>query len=812
MDERHMAIITGGSGNNNLAGGTKYAMQGTRRQPLSDKLLPVLATAAVAAGVDDIRVVSGGQPRKGTGGARVGSVRHDDGGAGDIQLVVDGRTLDFDDPNDRPVFEKFLSTAVAAGAQGIGAAADYMGTKTIHVGFGAPGAWGKKGKTANAPAWVTAALNAGLANPIPVDPNAVVAFEQGRDYTNDPFGVTASKAPQDAQSAIASLMAPSGGPSVPEPPTAAMGFAPTLPQMASFDGPTPAPAPPPAPPMPQPPPQWAQAGGFPMDEALTGRSADQVLMGGPRMDPRRSPPGTGPMPPDMGAMRSPADVLNAGPNLDPRRVSPASAPIGPTTAQGVLDMGPNLRPSNVPDPRPRPERGAGIPDPRMRPDPASLPQRGFPAAFGEQPQPLMGGMSAAMGDAPSRTGDLSAAMGGPPSRAGDLSAAMGGPPAPPDPFADFGTRDLASELQGQRNIADANYYRPQNIMQPPSPPMPATMGERFDMASAQPNAAQMFGLPDMNGAAFPGPDPVVGTAAAGSTTGEFFTPAPPMPQPAPDPMAGQFDDAFSPAAPGMIADLQGAFNRQQQPPQPATAQDGINSVFGAPPAAAMPPNLAIPFNEVPGFMGAAPAEAATPAMPSMGMGAFNDRFSPAMPAPQPISMGEFDQRFAGGTVAPGGPPPPGTPGVVQGTMPGPMDIRSPAQGGAQPAAALAIPAPPPTPAPRQTNVGAERQRSGTIGRILGGLLGGPVGALGGGLLGGGGGMFGGGGGFGFGGQPTYAWSGGGTTPGGVSYKTGTSNAAGGSNAMSWQNSKGNGTVTVVQDPWTGTYYGPSYGP
>lgn len=617
-------------------------------------------------------------------------------------------------------------------------------------------------------------------------------------------------APQDAQSAIASLIAPGGGTQVAEPPTAAMGFAPTIPD-AGFGAPPMQMAS--APPMPQPPPQWAQNGAFPIDESLTGQTAQDVLAGGPRMDPRRAPPGSGPVPADMGAMRSPLDVLNAGPNLDPRRAV-ASGPIGPTTPQGVLDMGPNLRPPNVPMPPPRPERGAGIPDPRMRPDPGSLPQRGFPTAFGEQPPVLAGGMSAAMGDAPSRMGDLSAAMGGPPSRSGDLSAAMGGPP---DPFADFGQRDLAAELQGQRTIADANYYRPQNIMQPPSPPEAATMAERFDAASAQPNAGQMFGLPDMNGASFPAPPSPIGTAGAGSTTGEFFTPAPPMPSPSPDPMAGRFNDAFSPGGPGMIADLQGAFDRRQSPAPPApptmTAQDGINQIFGAPPAAAMPPNLAIPFNEVPGFMGVSPAAAATPALPPMGMGTFNDRFAPAMPAPpQPISVQSFNDRFAGGTVAPGGPPPPGTPGVVQGTMPGAMDIRPPAQGG-PPLPPQALPQASPAPAPRQTNVGAERQRNGTLGRILGGLLGGPVGALGGGLLGGGGGgIF--GGGVSFGGQPTFNVTGGGTSPygngGTTTYQKGTSNALGGSNALSWKSSNG-GTVTAYTDPWSGQTF-TSYGP
>jgi hypothetical protein len=98
--------------------------------------------------------------------------------------------------------------------------------------------------------------------------------------------------------------------------------------------------------------------------------------------------------------------------------------------------------------------------------------------------------------------------------------------------------------------------------------------------------------------------------------------------------------------------------------------------------------------------------------------------------------------------------------------------------------------------------------------MVGGALGGPIGALAGGLLGRSG-IFGGGGGngFGFGGAPSFAWSSGGNAPygnngGSTTYQKGTSNALGGSNALSWKGSGGQ-TVTVVQDPFTGTYYGPT---
>lgn len=683
-------------------------------------------------------------------------------------------------------------------------------------------------------------------------------------YATDPAYVSKLNSVRSQVAEVAGEVAPAGAggimdvaalntapSSVPDAPTAAQGFAPDLggvrdtPAQAAISDMLSAP--------PTQPPQWAGNTSFPprplepyrafeiaagwmpqfaqpyamptpIDEALTGQNAQDVLTGGPRMDPRRAPPGTGPIPADMGMMRSPADVLAAGPRIRPGGAPDASMVPDPTISPMRPAMGgPNDRRPQPPMP---PPRAQGIPDPRIRPDPASLPQRGFPTAFGEQPPALMGGMSAAMGGPPSRVGDLSAAMGNAPPP--DFTPAS--QPISTDPSFGVGYRvqrdanrmaaeqdarmaDFAGGMESDRIAAELEMRRRE--MEPFTPayraPETATMGDRFNAASPFPNAEQMFGLPAMNApASFPGPDPRIGTAEAGSTTGEFFTPAPPMPQPLPDPMAGRFNDAFSPAGPGMIADLQGAFNRQQASAPPnMTAQDGINSVFGAPPAAATPPNLAIPFAEVPGF-GVPPAAASTVPTPPMGLGTFNDRFSPPMPsmAPQPISMGEFNDRFAGGSVV--NTPQPGQPGVVQGTMPTPagaMDIRPPAQGG-PPLPPQATPQAAPASPPRQTNPATERQRSGIVGRVLGGLLGGPIGALGGGLLGGGGG------GFGFGTASFNPMGGGGSAPygngGTTTYQKGTSNALGGSNALSWKSSNG-GTVTATQDPWTGTYY-TSYGP
>lgn len=598
--------------------------------------------------------------------------------------------------------------------------------------------------------------------------------------------------------------------SVPDAPTAAQGFAPDLggvrdapAQAAISDMLSAPPTQPPQwagntsfPPTPPEPyqrfetvagwmPQFAQPYDMPMpiDPNLTGQSAQDVLMGGPRMDPRRVSPGTGPMPADMGMMRSPADVLAAGPRLRPGGAPDASMVPDPTISPMRPAVGgPNDRRPQPPTP---PSRAMGIPDPRPRPDPATVGQRGFPAFFGEQPPALAGGMSAEMGN------------------------------APPDPMATLpdrmGTNDLRSEMASMQQAMDANFYRRMMESQAPQPayraPETATMGERFDMANPTPNADQMFSLPGMSApASFPGPDPRIGTAEAGSTTGEFFTPAPPMPSPPPDPMAGRFNDAFSPAGPGMIADLQGAFDRRRAPPAPPTmtAQDGINSVFGAPPAPAMPPNLAIPFAEVPGF-GVPPAAASTVATPPMSLGTFNDRFSPPVPAPQPISMGAFNERFAGGSVV--NAPTPGQPGVVQGTMPTPagaMDLRPPAQGG-PPLPPQATPQAAPASPPRQANPAAERQRNSIFARVLGGGLLGPVGAAFGGLLGGGGG-------FGFGSSASFSPFQGpgmfGTAPStganGQTFNTTYQHGQAGNMQGTMWNKSGGGSVGYVTDPFTGS--------
>ena len=104
---------------------------------------------------------------------RTGSNRHDNGGAADLNLQIGGRKQDFTTTAGRRVVEKFLEYCTSFGAKGIGAAANYMGPVTMHVGFGSAAAWGASGSSANAPAWLRQAWSRGINNPLvlPSQPN-----------------------------------------------------------------------------------------------------------------------------------------------------------------------------------------------------------------------------------------------------------------------------------------------------------------------------------------------------------------------------------------------------------------------------------------------------------------------------------------------------------------------------------------------------------------------------------------------------------------------------------------------------------------
>lgn len=116
-------------------------LAGIRKLPLSPQMRSVLEKAASAAGVQAV-VYSGGQPPKGSGGARTGSTRHDNGNAADVWLEKGGRKLADTNPQDKAIMQKFVAASVQAGATGVGAGHGYMGPSNIHVGFGKPASWG----------------------------------------------------------------------------------------------------------------------------------------------------------------------------------------------------------------------------------------------------------------------------------------------------------------------------------------------------------------------------------------------------------------------------------------------------------------------------------------------------------------------------------------------------------------------------------------------------------------------------------------------------------------------------------------------
>ncbi|WP_273773284.1 hypothetical protein [Brucella intermedia] len=132
----------------------RYANQGaTRNQPISPQLLNAFNSFLPELGVT-MEVFSGGQPAKGSGGARVGSVRHDHGNAADVFFEKGGRRLDWANPDDLPIFQEIVSRGKQAGITGFGAGPGYMQPGSMHVGFGSPGVWGAGGRGANAPDWL----------------------------------------------------------------------------------------------------------------------------------------------------------------------------------------------------------------------------------------------------------------------------------------------------------------------------------------------------------------------------------------------------------------------------------------------------------------------------------------------------------------------------------------------------------------------------------------------------------------------------------------------------------------------------------
>ena len=136
-----------------------YNNQGaTRSQPLAPELLSAMGFLP-RLGLQ-MEVFSGGQPGIGSGGARVGSTRHDHGQSADVFLRRNGQRLDWANPQDTPVFQEVVRRAKAAGVTGFGAGPGYMQPGSMHIGFGAPSVWGAGGKGSAAPDWLRSAYGA----------------------------------------------------------------------------------------------------------------------------------------------------------------------------------------------------------------------------------------------------------------------------------------------------------------------------------------------------------------------------------------------------------------------------------------------------------------------------------------------------------------------------------------------------------------------------------------------------------------------------------------------------------------------------
>lgn len=140
----------------NILGWLQYANQGaTRDKPLDPSLIGALSFLPDM-GVT-MQVFSGGQDAAGESDQRTGSTRHDHGQAADVFFFKDGRQLDWNNPEDVPIFQQIVSQAKSNGVTGFGAGDGYMRPGSMHIGFGAPAVWGAGGKGSNAPEWLRVA-------------------------------------------------------------------------------------------------------------------------------------------------------------------------------------------------------------------------------------------------------------------------------------------------------------------------------------------------------------------------------------------------------------------------------------------------------------------------------------------------------------------------------------------------------------------------------------------------------------------------------------------------------------------------------
>lgn len=157
----------------------RYANQGAvRNQPISPQLAEAMSFLPEM-GLE-MSVFSGGQPQKGSGQPRVGSVRHDGGGAADVFFYRDGQRLDWSNPDDLPVYQDIVRRARERGVTGIGAGEGYMQPGSMHIGFGQPAVWGAGGRGANAPDWLREAYYGAVPGAPPNTPVGSFATQPGQ--------------------------------------------------------------------------------------------------------------------------------------------------------------------------------------------------------------------------------------------------------------------------------------------------------------------------------------------------------------------------------------------------------------------------------------------------------------------------------------------------------------------------------------------------------------------------------------------------------------------------------------------------------
>lgn len=166
----------------------RMANHGQKRNlPLSENLKQSLAFLGDM-GIT-MEVFSGGQVTEKEAaqglGRRTGSVRHDHGNAADVMFYKDGRQLDWNRPEDVPIFQEIVRKAKANGVTGFGAGAGYMRPGSMHIGFGAPGVWGANGEGVNAAPWLREAFDG-----VPQGKSRIsdAALQQGGfDKTGQPY-------------------------------------------------------------------------------------------------------------------------------------------------------------------------------------------------------------------------------------------------------------------------------------------------------------------------------------------------------------------------------------------------------------------------------------------------------------------------------------------------------------------------------------------------------------------------------------------------------------------------------------------------